>query len=351
MAPGKKVLIVGPGFIGWTVLDILAKENYEITGYVRRKEHADQIKASGATDTVVGDINNKALITKLALSHDIVIHTATADHLPSVEAILEAVQQRAEKGLSTIYIHTSGTSLIDDGSAGAYKGDKVYHDNIVSEIDSVPDDAPHRKIDLPIVRVQRKLREKAKIAIMIPPTIYGYNPRHGRLSIQIPVLTRYALKHGYAGHVGAGLSVESNIHVNDLARGYVTLLHHLESTPASDPDILENPYYFCETTGDNEPSWQDISSLIGTELHKAGLIPDSNTRTIPPENYDDLFMDSTPAIIGLNSRSRAVRLRELGWKPVEKSLSESYIQDELAVILKENVDRKTFHGYGGVMPS
>ncbi|KAI1655468.1 NAD(P)-binding protein [Daldinia decipiens] len=351
MAPGKKVLIVGPGFIGWAVLDLLAKENYEITGYVRRKEHADQIKASGATDTVLGDLNDKALITKHALSHDIVIHTATADHLPSVEAILEAVQQRAEKGLSTIYIHTSGTSLIDDGAAGAYKGDKVYHDNIVSEIDSVSDNAPHRQIDLAIVRVQKKLREKAKIAIMIPPTIYGYNPHHGRLSIQIPVLTRYALKHGYAGYVGAGLPVESNIHVNDLARGYITLLHHLESTPANTPDILENPYYFCEMTGDNEPSWQDIASLIGTELHKAGLIPDSKTRTIPPENYGDLFMDFTPVAIGLNSRSRAVRLRELGWKPVEKSLSESYIQDELAVILKEDVDRKAFDGYHGVVAS
>ncbi|KAG4218486.1 hypothetical protein PC116_g33034, partial [Phytophthora cactorum] len=232
MASGKKVFIVGPGFIGWAVLDLLAKENYEITGYARRQEHADQIKASGATNTVLGDLNDKALITKHALSHDIVVHTATADHLPSVEAILEAVKQRAEKGQSTIYIHTSGTSLLDDGAAGAYKGEKVYHDNVVSEIDSVPDNAPHRQIDLTIVRAQKQLGEKAKIAIMIPPTIYGYNPHHGRLSIQIPVLTQYALKHGFAGHVGAGLPVESNIHVNDLARGYVTLLHHLESTPA-----------------------------------------------------------------------------------------------------------------------
>ncbi|KAI8964291.1 NAD(P)-binding protein [Daldinia sp. FL1419] len=351
MAPGKKVFIVGPGFIGWAVLEQLAKENYEITGYVRRQEHADKIKASGATDTVLGDINDKALITKHALSHDIVIHTATADHLPSVEAILDAVKQRAEKGLSTIYIHTSGTSLIDDGAAGAYKGDKVYHDNIVSEIDSVPDNAPHRQVDLTIVSVQRQLREKAKIAVMIPPTIYGYNPHHGRLSIQVPVLTRYALKHGYAGHVGAGLSVESNIHVNDLARGYVALLHHLESTPASSPDILDNPYYFCEATGDNEPSWVDIASLIGTELHKAGLIPDPKPRTIPPENYSDLFMDFTAAVIGLNSRSRAVRLRELGWKPVEKSLSESYREDELPVILKENKDWKTFEGYKGPVAS
>ncbi|KAI2468000.1 NAD(P)-binding protein [Annulohypoxylon bovei var. microspora] len=351
MASGKKVFIVGPGFIGWNVLDLLVKENYVITGYVRRQAHADQIKISGAADTVLGDLNDKALITKYALSYDIVIHTATADHLPSVEAILDAVQQRAEKGLSTIYIHTSGTSVLDDGAAGNYKSDKIYHDDAVSEVDSVPDDAPHRQIDLTIVRAQKQLSEKAKIAIIIPPLIYGFNPNHGRLTIQIPTLTRYALKHGYAGHVGAGLAVESNIHVRDLARAYVVLLHHLESTPASSPDILENPYYFTETTGDNEPSWKDVAILIGAELHKAGHISDPNPRTIPPENYDDLFGHFTTAVAGLNSRSRAVRLRELGWKPVEKNWAESYAQDELPFILSEEFDRQAFSGYKGAVAS
>ncbi|KAI1404246.1 NAD(P)-binding protein [Hypoxylon fuscum] len=351
MSSGKNVFIVGPGFVGWNVLDLLAKEKYTVTGYVRRQEHANQIKASGAADAVLGDLDDKALITKHALSHDIVIHTATADHLPSAEAILEAIQQRAEKGLSTIYIHTSGTSVLDDGVSGEHKSDKVYHDNAVSEVDSVPDNAPHRTIDLAILKVKKQLSEKAKIAIMIPPLIYGFNPSHARLTIQIPTLTRYALKHGYAGHIGAGLAVESNIHVLDLARAYVVLLHHLESTPSDSPDILENPYFFTETTGDNEPSWKDIASVIGAELHKAGLIADPNPRAIPPENYGDLFGDATDCVIGLNSRSRAVRLRELGWKPVEKSWRESYVQDELPFLLKEEVDRKVFSGYQGIVAS
>ncbi|KAI1204445.1 NAD(P)-binding protein [Annulohypoxylon truncatum] len=351
MTSGKKVFIVGPGFIGWNVLELLVKEQYVVTGYVRRQAHADQIKASGATDAVLGDLNDKPLITKHALSYDVVIHTATADHLPSVEAILDAVQQRAEKGLSTIFIHTSGASVLDDGAEGSFKSDKIYHDNVVSEVDSVPDDAPHRQIDLAVVRARKQLSEKAKIAIVIPPVIYGFNPNHGRLTIQIPTLTRYALKYGYAGHLGAGLAVESNIHVLDLAKAYVVLLHHLEATPASSPDILENPYYFTETTGDNEPSWKDVATLIGAELHKAGKIPDPDPRTIPTENYDDLFGNHTPAAVGLNSRSRAVRLRELGWKPMEKSWAESYVQDELPFILSEESDRHTFSGYKGIVAS
>ena len=172
MATGKKVFIVGPGFIGWNVLDLLVSEGYSVTGFVRRQEHADGIKASGAT-AVMGDLGDRAKITEQTLEHDIIFHTATADHLPSAEAILDGIKQRASNGQMTTYIHTSGTSVLDDGAAGSKKSDEVYHDNAKSEIDSVPDNAPHREIDLAITKAQKELGEKAKIAIMIPPLIYG----------------------------------------------------------------------------------------------------------------------------------------------------------------------------------
>ena len=172
MASGKKVFIVGPGFIGWNVLDLLIGEGYQVTGYARRQEHADGLRTSGAS-TVMGDLGDKAKITEQATKHDIVFHIATADHLPSVEAILDGVKQRAEKGLSTIYIHTSGTSVLDDGAHGGHKSDRVFMDKKRTDVDSVPDNAPHRQIDLAIVDVQKELKETAKIAIMIPPLIYG----------------------------------------------------------------------------------------------------------------------------------------------------------------------------------
>ncbi|KAI0470647.1 hypothetical protein GGR56DRAFT_659869 [Xylariaceae sp. FL0804] len=330
----KKVFIIGPGFIGWNVLDLLVAEGYAVTGFVRRKEHAEKIKTSGATDAVLGDLDDKALIAKHVASHDIVFHTATADHLPSVQAVLDGIQQRADKGLSTIYIHTSGTSVICETTP-----EKVYHDNVPSEINSVPDDAPHREIDLAILAAARRLGPaRAKIAIMIPPLIYGHTAGHGRLSIQVPTLTRYALKHGFAGHVGGvgGGAVWSTVHVRDLARAYVALLHHLETTPAEgSPELVESPYYFAENTGDDEVSWREVAELIGESLHAKGLIPDKSPKTIPPETYDDLFGPHTDAVVGLNSRSRAVRLRALGWEPVEKSWKESFLQDELPVILRE----------------
>lgn len=169
---GKKVFIVGPGFIGWNVLDLLVAEGYSVTGLVRRKEHADGIKASGGS-VVMGNLDDKALIKDQTVLHDIIIHTATADHLPSVEAVLDGLKTKASKGQIPIFIHTSGTSVLDDRSKGMSRSDKVYHDSNRSEIDSVPDDAPHREIDLAIVKAQKELGDKAKIAIMIPPLIYG----------------------------------------------------------------------------------------------------------------------------------------------------------------------------------
>lgn len=172
MSTGKKVFIVGPGFIGWNVLDILIDHGYSVTGLVRRDEHAKGIEASGAT-AVKGQLDDKELITQQTLEHDIVFHTATADHVASAVAIIDGIKQRASKGLSTIYIHTSGTSVLDDGAKGSKKSDKVYSDKTRDEVDSVPDSAPHRQIDLAIVKGQKEIGTSAKIAIMIPPLIYG----------------------------------------------------------------------------------------------------------------------------------------------------------------------------------
>jgi hypothetical protein len=261
----------------------------------------------------------------------IIIHTATADHLPSVEAVLDGVRQRATKGLSTIFIHTSGSSVLDGGSVGDFEGNKIYSDTDPNAINAVPDDAFHRTIDLAIVKASQDLGDKAKLAIMIPPEIYGFNPRHRRLSIQIPTIARFALKHGYAGHVGKGLSVWSQVHVLDLARAYIVLLHHIESAEAS--TLVQNPYFFCENG--KEISWKEVAEEVGQALYAKGLIKDATPKELKKEVWDDLFGEYTPAVMGLNSRSRAVRLRELGWKSQEKGTWESFNEDELPEILAE----------------
>lgn len=166
---------------------------------------------------------------------------------------------------------------------------------------------------------------------------------HERGTIQIPTLTRFSLKHGYTPYIGKGLGVESNIHVLDLARAYMVVLRHLQN--ATPDSTLENPYFFCECTASDEPSWYDYSALIASSLSKAGKNVESEPKQLPStELYEDLFSKYTPAIIGMNSRSRAVRLRDLGWEPREKDWMRSYVEDELPMLLKEDI--AGFQGYG-----
>ncbi|KAI9660409.1 MAG: hypothetical protein M1821_009759 [Bathelium mastoideum] len=358
MASGKNVFIIGPGFIGWCVLDLLIAEGYRVSGLVRRQEHAKGIEQSGAT-AVLGSLDDSQLITEHTARNDITIHTATADHLPSVEAVIAGIKQRTQNGQSATFIHTSGTSVLSDGAGGEFKGDKIYYDDKPEEIDALDDNAPHRPIDLAIVRARKELGNAAKMVIMTreyahhqlqsvnveqsqAPEIYGWNPKHERLTIQFPTLARFALKHGFSGHVGKGLSVESQIHVLDLARAYMVLLHWLEKT--SPEEVLKNPYFFCENG--KEFSWREVAEEIGKALFEAGKIKSPEPRTIPEDLYKDLFGEFTVAVIGLNSRSRAVRLRELGWQPTEKGIWESLRQDEIPAILAE--DNSNFSGYSVV---
>jgi nucleoside-diphosphate-sugar epimerase len=343
MGTKGSVFLIGPGFIGLQVLGELLAEGYPVTTLVRREEARAPLEKLG-TKTILGSIDDADVIRKAAAAADIVIHTATADHLPSALSVLDGIAERAKAGKSTIYIHTSGCSAITDGSNGDRVSDKIYEDDKPETIDSIADDAPHRSIDLAILKRRRELGTDAKISIVLPPVIYGLG-KDSRLSIQIPTMARFAVKHGYAGYVGGGKAVWGHVHVADLARGYMTILHYLESTPAD--EVLKNPYFFAENG--EEYSWERCAAEIGKALKEAGRIQDASPRQIPSELYSYVFGEWGPTVVGQNARNRANRLRALGWEPREKSTFASLVEDELPVILAE--DLSDFQGYSAPVAS
>lgn len=339
----RSVFLLGPGFIGGEVIDLLLTTKYNVTTLVRRESAVAEFAKIGVK-TVVGTLDDASVIKNQVAISDIVFHTATADHLPSVEAILDGVRQRTQMGLETIYIHNSGASLIADSSAGEYENETVFDDQNPSQIDSLPDTAPHRLIDLAIVRARRELATHAKMAIMIPPVIYGVTTRENRLSIQLPTLVRYSIKHGYAGQIGKGLSVWNHVHVKDLARGYMVLLHWMEGAPHE--DVAKNPYFFCENG--QELSWGKCAAEIGRILKGAGKIGQCAPKTIPEANYGDLFGDFSGVVAGSNAKNKATRLRQMGWAPLEKDTFASLAEDEIPIILEETGE---FNGYASVVAS
>ena len=50
----KKVLIIGPGLLGWNVLESMVQQGHVVTAFVRREEQVLPTQSSGAR-AVVGD--------------------------------------------------------------------------------------------------------------------------------------------------------------------------------------------------------------------------------------------------------------------------------------------------------
>ena len=107
------VFIIGPGFIGLEVIDLLLEHGYAVTALVRREDAAKELKAKGVSP-VMGTLEDTELIQQQAAANDVIIHAATADDLPSVEAVVRGIDERANQPKHTIFIHTSGFTFIID---------------------------------------------------------------------------------------------------------------------------------------------------------------------------------------------------------------------------------------------
>ncbi|KEF62278.1 uncharacterized protein A1O9_00250 [Exophiala aquamarina CBS 119918] len=104
MAKGKKFFIVGPGFIGWNVVDRLIQEpSGDLTGSTRGSRPA--------VTTIWRGVHHQR-------PHDLIFLAATAKHLRFVEAVLAGVAERAKQGKSVILTHNSGTSVLNDNANG-----------------------------------------------------------------------------------------------------------------------------------------------------------------------------------------------------------------------------------------
>jgi nucleoside-diphosphate-sugar epimerase len=91
-------------------------------------------------------------------------------------------------------------------------------------MDSVPDQAPHRAVDLVLRDFSRQEAEQynARIGIMMPCLIYGIGSGpFNWLSIQVPTLVKRSIKERRPVVYGKGLAVWSTVHVEDLTTAYL----------------------------------------------------------------------------------------------------------------------------------
>lgn len=254
---------------------------------MRSERSAEQVAALGITP-VHGTLDDAELLRDAAARADAVINSANADHEPSAQALLGALE-----GTGKTYIHTSGSSIVGTPSAGE-RTEAIFDETTPIQ----PSSARAARVALNATILSFKAKDVRAI-IVCPSLIYGLGRGPAKHSTQVPWLIALAKKAGVAKHLGPGENIWSNVHLDDLVDLYGLAL---ASAPAG-------AFYFAEN---GENSMRQVCEAINRKLGvDAATVPMS-----PDEASREWGEGAAQNTMGSNSRVRAVRARaELGWRP------------------------------------
>ncbi|KAK4241546.1 hypothetical protein C8A03DRAFT_30270 [Achaetomium macrosporum] len=336
MAPS--IVVTGvTGYIGGDAFHALyeAHPDFDYTLLVRTKERAEIVRETYRNADKVkvlypGDVGPSVsfidVLEDQARKADIVLHTGeSADDVPQATAILKGLQAAGRSAENPAYwIHISGTGILQwyDQTHSRYGQapvpEQTYHDlSGINRLLILPDQANHRDVDKIVLSANDN--PGIKTAIVAPPTIYGAGRGPVKQSSQqIPALTRFILKHGYAPVVGEGTTEWDNVHVTDVSSLLVRLVD-----AALDPALNRNPeifgghaYYFCES---GTHVWGKVAVEIAEEAVRRGLLKEALPKVVSLEDV----VGEGGGTWAANSKGVAERARRyLGWEARGPSLEE-----------------------------
>ena len=196
----------GSGYIGRHLVRHLVSIGYAVTGFARNATAGAFLEGLGAASWI-GDLNDLPPVLKAIGDADAVIWAAQLmleEEHRVVSAMLAGLA-----GTGKCFIFTSGTSLMSIPTGGDWDERSFAEDEPFE---------PRRQI-APRLEIERLVRDAAGIGIhtmvIRPPLIWG----HGGSKI-IADFHHSARMTGAVCHIGRGLNVYSNVHVDDLATLY-----------------------------------------------------------------------------------------------------------------------------------
>lgn len=254
---------------------------------------------------VVGDLDDRALLTREAKRADAVVNAANSDHEGAVDALLIALS-----GSGKAFLHTSGSSVIGDDAQGAFLSEHLFDEDTPFIVEPHPVKLARLAIDR---RVQDAASSGVRSAVLCNPLIYGAGVVPNTRSVQIPALVKQARESGVVRVVGSGVNRWSTVHVADMAMLYRLALH---SAPAG-------AFYFVEN---GEASFAEIGAAIAGRLHLGPV--EAWTLKQAGAEWGDGFARYA---LGSNSRVRGHRARrELAWSPSHGSVTD-WIEHEMPI--------------------
>jgi nucleoside-diphosphate-sugar epimerase len=285
------------GYIGGSVAAHLVAAGHQVTGLVRSPEKADAVRARGI-QPLLGTLDDGERLAQAAQAADIVVNAASADHKGAVVAMLDALA-----GSGKPFIHTSGSSIVGTRSGGQ-RSDAIFDE------DTPVTPSPARVARVALNEFILSHCDKGcRPVIICPSLIYGLGRGANPDSVQVPLLIKLARKRGNAAHAGPGENIWSNVHIDDLVTLYALAI---EKAPAG-------AFYFVE---DGENSMREVCEAINRML---GL-PGPPTAMPMAEAASEWGEGTAEDTMASNSRVRAKRARQLGWKPKARSLIEEIEQ-------------------------
>lgn len=293
-----KVFCTGAsGYIGGSVAAHLIAAGHQVTGLVRSQEKADAVRARGI-QPLLGTLDDAERLVQAAHAADIVVNAASADHKGAVTALLDALA-----GSGKPFIHTSGSSIVGTRSHG-HRSDAIFDES------SAITPSPARAARVALNDLILSTRDKGCRPIIICPSlIYGLGLGVEPHSTQVPLLIDLAKKRGCAAYAGPGENIWSNVHIDDLVTLYALAIEKATA----------GAFFFAEN---GENSMREVCEAINRMLGLAGP-PTAMSMEEAAAEWGEGTAEDTMAS---NSRVRAVRARQLGWKPEARSLIEEIEQ-------------------------
>jgi nucleoside-diphosphate-sugar epimerase len=288
----KTIIFGATGYVGLHVARHLATQGHDVHGFARSDDAAVQLRNRGITP-VIGDLADDASIPAMIADFDAVIWAAQLmleDEERVTRIMLDAMAGPRE-GKGRCFVFTSGTSLMSISTGGDWDERSFAEDEPFT---------PRRQI-APRLDIEKLVRDAAnrgiRSMVIRPPLIWG----NGGCRM-IADFYHSAQLTGAVCHIGRGLNVYSNVHVDDLAELYRLALDKGRA----------GALYFAVS---GEVSYGVMAMVIAGELG----VP---TRSVTVEEGCEIW-DRFMARIVLPScsRQRSPRAREeLGWAPREDRL-------------------------------
>jgi len=293
-----KVFCTGAsGYIGGSVAAYLVAAGHQVTGLVRSREKADAVRARGI-QPLLGTLDDGEPLAQAAQAADIVVNAASADHKAAVAALLGALA-----GSGKPLIHTSGSSIVGTRAQG-HRSDAIFDES------SPIAPSPARAARVALNDLILSYRDKGcRPVIICPSLIYGLGHGAQPHSMQVPLLIGLARKRGCAAHAGPGENIWSNVHIDDLVTLYALAIEKAAA----------GAFFFAEN---GENSMREVCQAINRMLGHEGAPSAMSMETATAEWGEGLAEDTMAS----NSRVRAARARQLGWKPKARSLIEEIEQ-------------------------